>query len=127
MEAMPCHSCAAAQGDTQARARERAQKVLLERIDRSVRQRIFRTVLSDIEALTDASRDGIVDDNTLAALLQDRLNALGHLRDSGSVAQALEHAEAALVEAVIRAEPTIKFPQAARQCHREDQDDERPE
>jgi len=118
MEARERHTCATAcPGGAQ----------MAQRISRSLTQRMFESVLGDIEQTIVGWRSGANPERFTLEILEDRVGALRHLAEDGPVCKALEHAETAFVEAVLAVPPTINFAEARRAMEREEQDSFAPE
>jgi len=118
MEGRERHACAGAcRGGVQ----------MAQRITRSLTQRMFESVLGDIEATIVGWRRGANPQRFTLEILEDRLGALRHLAEDGPVCKALEHAETALCEALLGVAPTINFAEARRAMAREEQDSFAPE
>ena len=99
---------------------------LSERINRSLRERTFESVLSDIELVIQGYRSAQIPERFTLEILHDRVNALEQLPEKGPVAQAIEHAEAVFLEAVVAPHPTINFEQARREMTGEETESEGP-
>jgi len=90
------------------------------RIVRPLTQRMFESVLGDIEEGVAGWRRGAIPDRFLLEMLEDRLRALQHLAEEGPACKALEHAETALCQAILGVSDTINFEQARREMAREE-------
>jgi len=96
-------------------------------LDRSVTRRVFDSVVADLSVVIDEFTRSRVSQDELVAFLRDRLEALTHLQEDGTVSKALEHAETALVEAVMASPEVVNFEAARRDFEAENTDASGPE
>ena len=96
-------------------------------LDRSVTRRVFDSVVADVSVVIDEFTRSRVSQDELVAFLRDRLEALSHLQEDGTVSKMLEHAETALVEAVMASPDVVNFEAARRDFAAENPDARGPE
>lgn len=102
-------------------------QALRQALSRSVTKRVFTSVLADVSVILDCYDARDIDDAQLVEFLRDRLDALTHLQDDGTVSKALERAETALVEAVMASPDVVNFEAARREFAGQNPDANGPE
>lgn len=96
--------------------------VLKGTLARGVSRRVFDTLCDDMTNALASHRLDVINQGQLVRVVADRLELLRHLADDGTVSKMLEHAEAALVEAVMKTPDVVNFDAARRDFLAEEQD-----